>query len=52
MHYRGFEMPKNERFNGWLTRLFEHPAFKATSSSEQLYLDSYERLDSVQVHLT
>jgi len=42
-HYRGFELPKGERFNGWLNRLFEHPAFKATCSSEQLYLDSYER---------
>ncbi|KJA29581.1 hypothetical protein HYPSUDRAFT_125770 [Hypholoma sublateritium FD-334 SS-4] len=42
-HYRGFQMPHGERFSGWLGRLFEHPAFKATCSSEQLYLDSYER---------
>jgi len=42
-HYRGFQLPQGERFNGWLTRLFEHPAFKATRSTEQLYLDSYER---------
>jgi glutathione S-transferase len=42
-HYRGFQLPKGERFNGWLTRLFEHPIFKATCSTEQLYLDSYER---------
>ncbi|PPQ92794.1 hypothetical protein CVT25_003905 [Psilocybe cyanescens] len=42
-HYRGFRLPEGERFNAWLTRLFEHPAFKATCSTEQLYLDSYER---------
>jgi len=42
-HYRGFQLPKGERFNGWLTRLFEHPTFKSTCSTEQLYLDSYER---------
>ncbi|KAF8165857.1 glutathione S-transferase [Crassisporium funariophilum] len=42
-HYRGFELPKGEKFNGWLTRLFEHPRFKATCSTDQLYLDSYER---------
>lgn len=42
-HYRGFQMPHGERFDGWLERLFEHPSFKATCSTEQLYLDSYER---------
>ena len=36
-------MPHGERFDGWLERLFEHPSFKATCSTEQLYLDSYER---------
>jgi len=42
-HYRGFEMPQGERFNAWLGRLFEHPAFKATCSTDELYIDSYER---------
>lgn len=42
-HYRGFELAKGERFNAWVNRLLEHPAFKATCSAEQLYLDSYER---------
>jgi hypothetical protein len=42
-HYRGFQLPKGERFTAWLERLFEHPAFKATCSTDQLYLDSYER---------
>lgn len=42
-HYRGFSLPPSEKFNQWLARLFEHPAFKATCSTEQLYLDSYER---------
>jgi hypothetical protein len=36
-------MPAGEKFNAWLRRLFEHPAFKATCSTEDLYLDSYER---------
>lgn len=42
-HYRGFEPPSGPKFNAWLERLFEHPAFKATCSTEELYLDSYER---------
>ncbi|EEB94650.1 hypothetical protein MPER_06501, partial [Moniliophthora perniciosa FA553] len=42
-HYRGFEMPHGQKFSAWLERLFEHPAFKATCSTEELYLDSYER---------
>ncbi|CAA7258454.1 unnamed protein product [Cyclocybe aegerita] len=42
-HYRGFQLPQGERVKAWLDRLFEHPAFKATCSTEQLYLDSYER---------
>uniref|UniRef100_A0A0W0F474 GST C-terminal domain-containing protein n=1 Tax=Moniliophthora roreri TaxID=221103 RepID=A0A0W0F474_MONRR len=42
-HYRGFEMPRGQKFSAWLERLFEHPAFKATCSTEELYLDSYER---------
>lgn len=36
-------MPKGERFNGWLNRLFEHPVFKSTCSTEEVYVDSYER---------
>ncbi|KAI0036887.1 thioredoxin-like protein [Vararia minispora EC-137] len=42
-HYRGFDVPSGPKFNAWTQRLFEHPAFKATRSDEQLYLDSYER---------
>ncbi|KIK95835.1 hypothetical protein PAXRUDRAFT_826608 [Paxillus rubicundulus Ve08.2h10] len=42
-HYRGFEMLEGEKFRAWLKRLFEHPAFKRTCSSEALYMDSYER---------
>ncbi|KAJ3572863.1 hypothetical protein NP233_g2804 [Leucocoprinus birnbaumii] len=39
----GFELPQGEKFNAWLKRLFEHQAFVATRSTEELYLDSYER---------
>ncbi|KAF9534655.1 glutathione S-transferase [Crepidotus variabilis] len=42
-HYRGFQLPPGEKVKGWLTRVFQHPAFKATCSTDQLYLDSYER---------
>ncbi|KAK2464831.1 hypothetical protein APHAL10511_003130 [Amanita phalloides] len=42
-HYRGFELPKSDKFSAWMQRVFEHPAFKATCSTEDLYLDSYER---------
>jgi len=42
-HYREFQMPQGERFDAWLQRLFEHPAFKATCSTDELYIDSYER---------
>ncbi|KAI6045302.1 glutathione S-transferase [Pisolithus marmoratus] len=42
-HYRGLELPCGPKFDGWLNRLFEHPAFKRTCSTEELYLDSYER---------
>ncbi|KAG0694027.1 glutathione S-transferase [Suillus ampliporus] len=42
-HYREFEMPRGTKFEAWLRRLFEHPSFKKTCSSEELYLDSYER---------
>ncbi|KAJ7767451.1 thioredoxin-like protein [Mycena maculata] len=42
-HYRGFELPAGNKFTAWITRLFAHPAFKVTCSTEELYLDSYER---------
>ncbi|KXN81732.1 Glutathione S-transferase DHAR3, chloroplastic [Leucoagaricus sp. SymC.cos] len=42
-HYRGFELSQGEKFNAWLKRLFEHPAFVATCSTDELYLNSYER---------
>ncbi|KAF8548259.1 glutathione S-transferase [Imleria badia] len=42
-HYRGFVMPEGTMLNAWLDRLFEHPAFKRTCSTDELYLDSYER---------
>ncbi|KAH0834782.1 glutathione S-transferase [Lanmaoa asiatica] len=42
-HYRGFEMPEGARFNAWLKRLLEHPSFKGTCSTDELYFDSYER---------
>ena len=42
-HYRGFEVPAGDRVKKWLGRLFTHPCFKATTSTEDLYLDSYER---------
>jgi len=42
-HYRGFELPQGEKFNAWLRRLFTHKAFVATCSTDDLYLDSYER---------
>lgn len=42
-HYRGFSLPEGERFRAYVNRLISHPAFKRTCSTEQLYLDSYER---------
>lgn len=42
-HYRGFDLPESDEFGQWLDRLFNHPAFKGTCSTDQLYLDSYER---------
>ncbi|RPD79371.1 glutathione S-transferase C-terminal-like protein [Lentinus tigrinus ALCF2SS1-7] len=42
-HYRDFVLPEGERFRGYVDRLLSHPAFKRTCSTEQLYLDSYER---------
>ncbi|TFK91913.1 glutathione S-transferase C-terminal-like protein [Polyporus arcularius HHB13444] len=42
-HYRGFVLPEGERFRAYVDRLLNHPAFKRTCCTEQLYLDSYER---------
>jgi len=42
-HYRAFELPAGEKFGAWISRLFSHPAWKCTCSTEELYLDSYER---------
>lgn len=42
-HYRSFEMSSGARFDAYLHRLFNHPHFKVTCSTESLYLDSYER---------
>ncbi|KAI0718386.1 glutathione S-transferase C-terminal-like protein [Cerioporus squamosus] len=42
-HYRGFALPEGERFRAYVDKLINHPAFKRTCSTEQLYLDSYER---------
>ncbi|KAI0263131.1 glutathione S-transferase [Gloeopeniophorella convolvens] len=42
-HYRAFALPGGPKFSAWLDRLFAHPSFKATCSTEELYLDSYER---------
>ncbi|KAI0938817.1 hypothetical protein AcV5_000418 [Taiwanofungus camphoratus] len=42
-HYRGFTLPEGPQFHAYLARLFSHPAFERTCSTENLYLDSYER---------
>ncbi|RDB20144.1 Riboflavin transporter MCH5 [Hypsizygus marmoreus] len=42
-HYRGFALPAGKKFDAWIGRLFSHPVFKSTCSTEELYLDSYER---------
>jgi glutathione S-transferase len=42
-HYRGFELPPAPRTKAWLDRLFDHPAFRGTCSSDEMYLDRYER---------
>ncbi|KAI0353375.1 glutathione S-transferase C-terminal-like protein [Trametes cingulata] len=42
-HYRGFVLPEGEQFRAYVDRVLNHPAFKRTCSTEQLYLDSYER---------
>ncbi|KAJ7223932.1 thioredoxin-like protein [Mycena rebaudengoi] len=42
-HYRGFALPQDDKFGAWVARLFNHPAFKVTCSTDDLYIDSYER---------
>ncbi|KAG8860351.1 hypothetical protein FRB96_004000 [Tulasnella sp. 330] len=42
-HYRGFTPPEQGRYKAWAEALFKHPAFAATCSTEELYLDSYAR---------
>ncbi|KAH9896642.1 glutathione S-transferase C-terminal-like protein [Cubamyces lactineus] len=42
-HYRGFVLPQGAQFRAYVERVVNHPAFKRTCSTEQLYLDSYER---------
>ena len=42
-HYRAFELPRDSKIHAWLNRLVAHSAFRATCSTEKLYLDSYER---------
>lgn len=41
--YRGLELPQDAKFQAWLARLLAYPAFACTCSTEQLYMDSYER---------
>ena len=40
--YRGFEQPDHPGFRKWLDRVSSHPAVVATSSTRDLYVDSYE----------
>lgn len=49
-HYRGFEVPKGERFQTYLKRLLDTPAVRDTCSDEQLYLDSYTRYAENRPH--
>ncbi|KAF8590762.1 glutathione S-transferase [Ramaria rubella] len=42
-YYRGFEFPPSSKFKAYLERLLQHPDVQKTCSTEQLYLDSYER---------
>ena len=45
-HYRGFDMsaPPESRYKKWEDAVLSHPTVKATTSNDDLYLDSYERL--------
>ena len=42
-YYRGYQFPSSEKLLAYLDRLFAHPVFKRTVSTDQLYIDSYER---------
>ncbi|KAM6496430.1 Glutathione S-transferase, N-terminal domain containing protein [Amanita muscaria] len=42
-HYRGFELPTGDKFDAWVHRLFNNPSVKATCSTDQLYINAYER---------
>ncbi|CEH18048.1 Glutathione S-transferase [Ceraceosorus bombacis] len=44
-HYRGFDMKADPdgRYEKWQSALLAHPAVKATTSTDELYLDSYAR---------
>ena len=49
-HYRGFSFPPSSKFKAYLDRLLQHPDVQKTCSTEQLYLDSYERYVSMLMH--
>ena len=42
-HYRRFELPKGPKFSAWVERLLNHPAFKATCSVDDAYVQAYVR---------
>ncbi len=46
-HYRSFApaivTDTSRRFQRWLTAIVDHPAVKATTSTDELYKDSYHR---------
>lgn len=42
-HYRGFTLPEGDKFKTYVNRLINDSAFKKTCSTEELYLESYER---------
>ena len=41
--YRNFVQPDNTKYRAWLGRVLDHPAVRATTSTDDLYLDSYQR---------
>lgn len=51
VHYRGFQLPEGPQFRSYVERLLSFPAFKRTCSTEQLYIDSYERLVQTYSHV-
>lgn len=38
-------MPEGEKFSAYIERLVNCPSFKRTCSTEELYLESYERYE-------